>query len=214
MIESTLYRAHLRLALPYAYPGFQARNREQAIVTGPIVQNQRIELANRGVDIGLIIKEKPGRSNSNNRITYAVDGYCLAQRFRATAEPLAPQVIANDNHGCSARLIFRQRKFSPQRQPGAQGVEETRGDLVSLKVRRRTWVREINFLFPERHHLFKGASASLPVLEVWVRIPNAWKAGIVFPNHHQAIRLEIRERREYHAFHQAEDCRVRTDAEG
>jgi hypothetical protein len=53
---------------------------------------------------------------------------------------------------------------------------------VSLKVPRHTWKSEINFLFPERHHLMKGVSVSLPVLEVYTYNPGRDEQIVTSPN--------------------------------
>src|SRR5579864_4935486 len=129
MVEIILDRTHLRLTLRYVHSRFQASDGEDAGVTCPIVQNQRIELTQRCVNIGLTLgrksgEAKSGRSNSDNRVIHSINGHYLACYFMAAGETLPPQTIADDSRRRPTALIFLHSKFPSQRHLYSQSAEK------------------------------------------------------------------------------------------
>ena len=75
------------------------REGTHAIVTASIVQYQRVRLAERRLDIGILIQTKSAQSNSQNGIIHSAQGHHLGQGFGATVEPLPLQVMADITAG-------------------------------------------------------------------------------------------------------------------
>jgi hypothetical protein len=77
-------------------------------------------------------------------------------------------MIADYDSWRATGLIFLRSKFSSQRQFHSERTEEPGRDLAVFDVRSCTRVREVNSLLSKCRKLLKGASASLPILEVWI----------------------------------------------
>ena len=62
--------------------------------------------------------------------------------------------------------------------------------------------------------VLERAGTAFPVPKIWIRRGNeVLQREVVFPKHHQPVRLSVWQRRKQHAFDHAEHCRVGADAE-
>ena len=88
------------------------------------IEDDRIALSQRCIDIGVTFEMKPKRRYSDDCVIHPVQRYGLAEDLRAAIEPMYPQTIADDDYWRSSVLILVRRKITPEGQLYAQGVEE------------------------------------------------------------------------------------------
>ena len=113
-----------------------------------------------------------------------------------------------------ARLVLARRERPPEQRLRPEDVETTGGHPQAIEALRLAYSREIQVGVVERSETVECDALLFPVEEHAGRnrVPLTWAGR--FPHLHKLARLVVMERLQQHTSNDAEDRRVRADAEG
>ncbi len=206
---------HVVLRLGQRDPGLQARDdakkaaRTHAPVTvGKLGGGQHVQR--------LPQPREAGRKNADDGVRLSIETDGPAQGIARRAESFHPQPVAQDGHrGSAGAGLLLAERAAEQRLDSEHGQEPVvgRNPLQHDGISRSG---DVPHLVEDRAHVAEHLIAGLPIQVVGHGDDILVKAAavLVFPNHHQAVRLRVVDGPENNGFDQAEDRRAPADAHG
>src|SRR5271156_550667 len=166
-----------------------------------------------GIAVG---KLETARHHANHIVLFVVEPKLLADDLRIAAKPAQEKSLAQDHHARRSRHIVGSAEVAAKSRASAENGEKIRGDEISGNLFGVSFTGKVERTTESRRgHIFKHLVARFPVSEISGRRRIARKAvgRGVFPDHYEAIRLAVRERADEHRVRDAEDRRIRRDAQ-
>src|SRR5262245_39038542 len=156
------------------------------------------------------------RHDSDDRTPFPVDGDEPADDVRLTAEAALPEVVADNSYPVLTRLLFVSRELSSELRSHSYDREEIGGDINACGSLRITVFREIGGIESECGDLLESPRISPEFANIY-RNRTHWKVQsyhrAIQPQHDDTVRFAVRQRLEQNSIDDAEDRRIRADAE-
>src|SRR5207247_4668728 len=138
----------------------------------------------------------------------------LAQDAFIGPEPPLPKLRTQDCHRCSAGSIIVGYKIAPAKRPDPDRGEKIRPNDLPLEPFRFGRAAKIETLLPAlRRHGFERCALAAPISKIEIRSILQTPARIPFLNYYQPFRILVGKRAEQNRVDDAEDRRVRSDAQ-
>ncbi len=160
-------------------------------------------------------KVERGRHHTDDLGCLAIEQHRLPDDRRVRAEPTRPDRVAQHHNICTARLLlFRQKRAADLRSDTEQRKQAGR-DHRPFDALRTTVAGEVESQRVVRGELLEGVApiAIVHVLAGGRRDLVDSGPMQIAPDHHQPVRVPIRQRAQDHAIHHREDRGVGADAE-
>src|SRR5262245_21511289 len=156
------------------------------------------------------------RHDSDDRAPFPVDGDEPANDVRFTAEAALPEVVADNSYPVLTRLLFVYRELSSELRSHSYDREEIGSDIDACGSLRIAVFREIGGSEAERGDLLESPRLSPHFTNVY-RNRTHWIVQsyhrAIQPQHDDPFRFAVSQRLEQDSIDDAEDRRVRADAE-
>src|SRR5580704_40696 len=101
-----------------------------------ILHSRLRSLAERRVDVDLVLHAKPGGRDSDDGVRFPLEDKLLPDCLSASAETAAPQTIADDRDRRCARLVFLRQKRATFDWRDAENRKQSGRDLEARNVLR------------------------------------------------------------------------------
>jgi hypothetical protein len=161
-------------------------------------------------------KLKLGRDDADDDVRQAVQENRAADDAGIGAEQGAPDAFVEHDDGIRVRLVVGWQQRAPDERLHAEHGEQIRRCPDAGQFLRIAGARQVVGGLGHGRHAGERSALLVPGRVVGRRRWSAWRTADrrrVVPHDHEAIRIGKRQRTQEHRAHEAEDRRVRADAE-
>src|SRR5262249_26025812 len=203
----------ISLRLRARYARFEtADDREKKTETRrahPLVRGQRPP------DLGIFGKPESGWHYPYYQVRLVAERDLLVQNSGIGAETSLPETVAQNNYFILSRLLFLGSENSPECGVHAYQLEEIDRYSGAANLFRLAGSSEVVCIVGHSGHPLESFVPIAPVYEIRIRgdVIGDSLPPVVTPDHRQLLRLRIWHRAQQHAVDDAEDRRVRADAQ-
>ena len=221
LLEPLRHGGHLGGRRLEGHPGLEQpehlQPREGAPVGDDVALRRRAERARRGrhVDVDAVGIVRHVRHHADDGVRPVVHLEHLADDVRVAAEPGGPVVVAEHEHRLGALVVVGIGEGAADERPDAEHVEEVVRDHAGGHPVGLAAPQQIEVHLVELHQAVQAGELLAVVVELLDRDAEVLLVGQRrgVADDHQPLAVGVRQRREEHAVHHAEDRRVGADAE-
>ena len=152
--------------------------------------------------------------DADDGVRFAVESHDAADDGRIAAEVAAPEPLADHDSMRGRRRIVRAERAARDRQDTKDVEESRRHRLAGNPFGQGAWSGQRPAAAGDGRHRGEGLVLFAPVHIVQRRDAVAGGPGRSFPEHHERIRIAVRQCPEQRRVEQAEDRGCRADAQG
>ena len=159
------------------------------------------------------------RHHAHDVVVLTIQADLAIQDIARPAEPALPQTVADDDHGSRSVLVLLASEWPAQQRLDAEGREQTPradGALDSFRHEAALGATQVELILAFGGHRREAVALRLPVQEIGECCGTRSSAFLYygpFKQQDQLVRLRVRQVLEQRCIDDAEDARIRSNAE-